>query len=171
MKTIVSTIILLSVASSAAVAQEGVAQSVTPDRLGAWAPGEGNSCETIYGRGRELCLADRYRMHQQEQAQDDRAALERAQAENQRLNNELLRHALARTQAAAAATSAADLGATPGFADWQTENRWFGSDRARTEYARLYAKELRQEQPGLSGRAFLEAVSARVKELFAPPKR
>jgi hypothetical protein len=170
MKTIASIVILLSVSSGAA-AQESVAQSVTPDRLGAWAPGEGSSCETIYGSGRQLCLADRYRMHQEEQAQDDQAALERAQAENQRLHNELLRRELARIQTAAAAPSTADVAATPGFANWQTENRWFGSDRARTEFALLYAKDLRQEQPGLTGRSFLDALSARVKEVFAAPKR
>jgi len=39
-------------------------------------------------------------------------------------------------------------------------------DRARTEYALLYAKDLHLEQPELAGRPFLNAVSARVKEIF-----
>jgi hypothetical protein len=169
MKAIASIVILMSVSGSA-LAQESAAQSVTPDRLGTWAPRDANSCDTIYGDGRQLCLADRYRMHQEQQAQDVQTAVQRAQAENLRLHNELLRHELARVQPAAA-PSAAELTATPGFANWQTENRWFGSDHARTEYALLYAKDLRQEQPDLAGRPFLNALSARVRDVFAPPKR
>ena len=171
MKTIASIVILLSVSGSA-LAQETQAQSVTADRLGSWAPRDANTCYTIYGDGRQLCLADRYRMEQQQQERDDQSALQRAQTENQRLHNELLRREVARVPAtAAAAPSAADLAATPGFASWQTDNRWFGSDRARTEYALLYAKELRQEQPELTGQPFLNALSARVGEVFTPPQR
>jgi len=168
MKAIASIVILVSVSGSA-VAQQSPTQSVTADRLGTWAPRDANSCDTIYGDGRQLCLADRYRMHLDQQALDDQAAVQRAQAENLRLHNELLRHELAQVQAAA--PSAAELAATPGFASWQTENRWFGSDHARTEYALLYAKDLRHEQPDLSGRPFLNALSARVREVFAPQKR
>lgn len=170
MKTIASIVILLSISGSA-LAQESMAQSVTYDRLGTWAPRDANSCYTVYGDGRQLCLADRYRMQREQQTHDDQAALQRAQAENLRLHNELLRLELARVQSAAAAPSAAELAATPGFANWQIENHWFGSDRARTEYALLYAKDLRQEQPELTGRPFLNALSARVKEVFAPLKR
>lgn len=169
MKTIVPIVIVLSIAGTA-LAQESMAQSVTPDRLGAWAPRDVNSCDTIYGDGRQLCLADRYRMSQQQQAHDEQAALQQAQAENLQLHNELMRYELARAQAAAAAPSAIDLAATPGFATWQAENRWYGSDRARTEYAVLYAKELRQQQPQLTGRPFLDALSARVRDIFPAPK-
>jgi hypothetical protein len=170
MKTIVPIVILLSIPGTA-LAQETAAQSVTPDRLGSWAPRDVNSCDTIYGDGRQLCLADRYRMTQQQQAHDEQTALQQAQAENLRLHNELMRYELVRAQAAAAAPSTVDLAATPGFAGWQTENRWYGSDRARTEYAVLYAKDLRQQQPQLTGRPFLDALSARVREVFATPKR
>jgi hypothetical protein len=169
MKTIALTVVLISVSGNA-LAQESAAQSVTADRLGTWAPRDANSCDTIYGDGRQLCLADRYWIYQQQQAQEAQAALQRAQAENLRLHNELLRHELARVQSGAA-PSTAELAATPGFANWQTENRWFGSDRARTEYALLYAKDLRQEQPDLSGRPLLNALSARVREVFSPQKR
>jgi hypothetical protein len=170
MKAVASLVLLLSIPGSA-LAQESVAQSVTPDRLGSWAPSVADSCDTIYGAGRQLCLADRYRMHQEQEAQSEQAALARAQAENLRLHSELLRHELARVQAPATTPSAAELAATPGFGDWQTENRWFGSDRARTEYALLYAKDLRQQQPELNGRPLLNALSVRVREVFAPPKR
>jgi hypothetical protein len=170
MQTIASIVVLMSVSGSA-LAQESPAQSVPADRLGTWVPRDSNNCDTLYGDSRNLCLADRYRMHLEQQAHDEQAAVQRAQAENLQLHNELLRHELAQVQATAAAPSAAQLAATPGFANWQTENRWFGSDHARTEYALLYAKDLRQEQPELAGRPFLNALSARVKEVFAPPKR
>jgi hypothetical protein len=168
-KAITSIILLLS-AWGSALSQESPVQSVPAYRLGTWAPRDANSCDTIYGDGRQLCLADRYRMRQEQQANDEQSALQRAQVENLRLHNELLRHDLASVQTAAA-PSEAELAATPGFAGWQSENRWFGSDHARTEYALLYAKDLRHEQPELTGRPFLNALSARVKEVFAAAKR
>src|ERR1700730_11215021 len=56
-------------------------------------------------------------------------------------------------------------------ASWRAENRWFGADRARTEYALLYAKDLHLEQPDLAGRPFLNAPAARGKEVFTSSKR
>jgi hypothetical protein len=170
MRTLASIVVLMSVSVSA-LAQESPAQSVPADRLGTWAPRDASSCDSIYGDGRQLCLADRYRMRLEQQAHDQQIALQRAQAENLRLHNELLRQELASAQPTAAAPSTTELAGTPGFDTWQTENRWFGSDHARTEYALLYAKDLRQEQPDLAGRPFLNALSARVKDVFAPSKR
>lgn len=170
MKTIASIFVLMSVSGSA-LAQESPAQSVPAERLGTWAPRDANSCDTIYGDGRQLCLADRYRMHLEQQAHDQQIALQRAQVENLRLHKELLRYELASAQPAAAAPSTTELARTPGFDTRQTENRWFGSDHARTEYALLYAKDLRQEQPDLTGRPFLNALSAHVKDVFTPSKR
>lgn len=169
MKLIASIVILIGVSSSAA-AQESPTRSVSTDRLGTWAPREAYGCDTIYGDGRQLCLADRYRMQHEQQTRDVEAALARVQAENLRLHNELLQIELARFQSTAAPT-ASELATTPGFAAWQTENRWFGADHARTEFALLYAKDLRQQQPDLSGRSFLNALSVRVREVFTPPKR
>jgi hypothetical protein len=170
MKLIASIVILIGVSTSAA-AQESPTRTVTTDRLGTWAPREASACDTIYGDGRQLCLADRYRMQRDQQAHEVETALMRVQAENLKLHNDLLRLELARVQTTAAAPSASELATTPGFADWQPENRWFGADHARTEYALLYAKDLRQQQPELSGRPFLNALSVRVREVFAPPKR
>jgi hypothetical protein len=168
MKTIASIAILLSFASTT-LAQE----SVSADRLGSWLPRDPNACDTIYGSGRELCLADRYHIQQFEKAREQQVSLQHEQEENQRLRNELLRRELARTpaQSATIPTSTAEFASIPGFASWHAENRWFGPDRARTEYALLYAKDLRQEQPDLTGRPFLNALSARVKEIFASNKR
>jgi hypothetical protein len=109
-------------------------------------------------------------MTQAQQAHEADTTLARVQAENLRLHNELLQIELARYQSPAA-PSASELATTPGFAGWQTENRWFGADRARTEFALLYAKDLRQQQPELTGRPFLNALSTRVREVFAPPQR
>ena len=167
MKTIASIAILLSFAGTT-LAQE----SVSADRLGSWLPRDANACDTIYGSGRELCLADRYQIQQFEKAQNQQVSLQHEQEENQRLRNELLRRELARTPSQSGATpTSADFASIAGFASWHAENRWFGPDRARTEYALLYAKDLRQEQPDLTGRPFLNALSARVKEIFASNKR
>src|SRR6266446_2562008 len=168
MKTIASIAILLSFTTTT-LAQE----SVSADRLGSWIHRDANACDTIYGSGRELCLDDRYQIQQFEKAQDQRLLLQHEQEENQRLRNELLRRELARppSQSATIPTSAADFASIAGFASWHAENRWFGPDRARTEYALLYARDLRQEQPHLTGRPFLNALSARVKEIFPSNKR
>jgi hypothetical protein len=168
MKTIALMTILLSLAGTA-LAQE----SVSPYRLGSWVPRDTNSCDTIYGDGRQLCLADRYHIQQEDKTREQLGSLQRAQEENQRLRNELLRRELAQTPSplAASPTSAADFASIPGFASWRADNRWFGVDRARTEYALLYAKDLHLEQPDLAGRPFLNALSARVKEIFTSSKR
>src|SRR3981081_3104481 len=98
-------------------------------RLGSWAPRDTNSCDTIYGDARQLCLADRYHIQQDAQAREQQGSLQRAQEENQRLRNELLRRELAQTlsPSAASPTSAGDFASIPGFASWRAENRWFGA--------------------------------------------
>jgi len=168
MKTIAAMAILLSLAGTARAQQ-----SVSAERLGSWAPRDTNSCDTIYGDARQLCLADRYHIQQDAQAREQQGSLQRAQEDNQRLQNELLRRELAQNPSPSAASPASptDLASIAGFAGWRAENRWFGVDRARTEYALLYAKDLHLEQPELAGRPFLNAVSARVKEIFAASKR
>jgi TolA-binding protein len=103
---------------------------------------------------------------QQRQIQD--------QLENMRLQNEVLRKQLERekpanqpTQAQAPAT---DFSKTPEANSWRTDNPWYGSDYAKTEFAMRYAKQLRQERPDLIGRAFYDAVSAKVNETFGAKK-
>ena len=168
MNTIASMAILFSFAGTA-LAQE----SVSAYRLGSWVPRDTNSCDTIYGDARQLCLADRYHIQQDAKAREQQGSLQRAQEENQRLHNELLRRELAqpRSPSSASPTSTDEFPSIPGFASWHTENRWFGADRARTEYVLLYAKDLHLEQPDLAGRPFLNALSARVKEIFASSRR
>lgn len=112
MKTIASMAILFSFAGTA-LAQE----SVSPYRLGSWVPRDTNSCDTIYGDGRQLCLADRYHIQQDDKAREQQGSLQRAQEENQRLRNELLRRELAQTPSPSAAspTSTADFASIPAF--------------------------------------------------------
>jgi len=51
--------------------------------------------DTIYGDGRQLCLADRYHIQQDAKVREQQGSLQRAQEENQRLRSELLRRELA----------------------------------------------------------------------------
>jgi TolA-binding protein len=53
---------------------------------------------------------------------------------------------------------------------WKAENPWYGSDYARTQLAMRYAKQLQHEQPDLTGRPFLDALSAKVKDTFGDSK-
>jgi hypothetical protein len=163
MKTIAAVAILSGFAGVVA-GQE----TVRPDQLGSWLPQDMDACATLYGSGRDLCLANRYHMQQEGKVREQLVALQRAEEENQRLHTQLLQRELTRPSAPA---SVMDFAALPDFPSWQADNRWFGADRARTEYALLYARDLRQEQPALTGRAFLNVLSARVKEVFAPAKR
>jgi hypothetical protein len=52
------------------------------------------------------------------------------------------------------------------FAQWVSENPWFGPDKMKTRFAMQYAKQLRREQPDLLGRMFFDNVAAKVGEKF-----
>jgi membrane protein involved in colicin uptake len=52
------------------------------------------------------------------------------------------------------------------FQNWKSDNPWFNSDRAKTEFAKLYANQLIQERPDLSGLPYLNAITNRVNEIF-----
>src|SRR5487761_2348567 len=52
--------------------------------------------------------------------------------------------------------------------NWRADNPWFDVDKPRIAFAVLYAKQLRQEQPNLLGRPFLDAISSRILEVFGP---
>ena len=101
---------------------------------------------------------------QQRQIQD--------QLENMRLQNEILRKQLENEKSAnqPAQPPATDYSKTPELKSWKSDNPWFGSDYAKTEFAMRYAKQLRQERPDLSGRAFFDAISAKVNETFGAKK-
>ncbi len=95
------------------------------------------------------------------------------QLENQRLQNELLQKKLEQEQSTAQTrqtTPQVDYSKSPEFQTWRAANPWYGSDRAKSEYALLYAKQLQRDQPNLSGRPFLDAVAAKVAEVFGAQK-
>ena len=54
----------------------------------------------------------------------------------------------------------------PVFADWNTENSWFGKDTELTEEANLIGESLKRRQPNLIGRDFLDEVTKRVKKMY-----
>jgi TolA-binding protein len=101
---------------------------------------------------------------QQRQIQD--------QLEEMRRQNEVLRLQMEREKSAnqAAQRPASDYSKSPELKAWKSDNPWFGSDYAKTEFAMRYAKQLSQERPDLSGRAYLDAISAKVNETFGAKK-
>jgi hypothetical protein len=52
------------------------------------------------------------------------------------------------------------------FQQWVSENPWFDTDEAKTDYAMGVSDRLKASNPGLSGRAFLDEVAKRVRNTF-----
>lgn len=95
------------------------------------------------------------------------------QIENMRLQNETLRKQLEEQEKSAnqaAQRPTTDYSKTAELKSWKSDNPWYGSDYAKTEFAMRYAKQLSQERPDLSGRAYLDAISAKVNETFRARK-
>jgi TolA-binding protein len=135
-------------------------------------------------------LQQQIRQQQERQKQlDEQQRQIQQQLENMRLQNEALRKQLAQEKSAnqPAQPAAMDHSATPEhhstapeyqsatpekhsttpeITSWKSDNPWFGSDYAKTEFAMRYAKQLQQERPDLVGRPFLDALSAKVNETF-----
>jgi septal ring factor EnvC (AmiA/AmiB activator) len=96
-----------------------------------------------------------------------------AQLENMRLQNEMLRNQLdeeksANQSAQPPATDNAKSAAlkTLEVRSWKSDNPWYGTDYAKTQFAMRYARQLQQERPELVGRPFLDAISAKVRDTF-----
>jgi hypothetical protein len=101
----------------------------------------------------------------------------RQQLEDMRLQNEMLRKQLdqekSTNQPAPPLTTNISKSLefkTPELKSWKSENPWYGSDYAKTQFAMRYAKQLQQERPDLVGRPFLDAVAAKVREKFDASK-
>ena len=94
------------------------------------------------------------------------------QLENMRLQNESLQKQLEHDRAAIqpVRASATDYSKTPEVKSWKSDNPWFGTDYAKTQFAMRYAKQLQQERPDLVGRPFLDAVSEKVRDTFGARK-
>jgi len=139
-------------------------QTIRPDGMGGWVVDDTGGCGGLFGVARGVCIADQQRAQPQQGRQQQ--IIQQQQIENQRLQNELLRRQLEQQSSA----GQVDYSSTPEFRSWQAANPWFGSDRPKTEFALLYAKQLRQEHPELIGRAFFDVVSAKVAEVFNAKK-
>ena len=114
-------------------------------------------------------------LQQQQERQNQLAEQQRQmqqQLENMRLQNELLQkqleHEKAENQPVRA--SATDYSKSLEIKSLKSDNPWFGVDYAKTALAMRYAKQLQRQRPDLTGRPFLDAVSARVSETFSASK-
>jgi TolA-binding protein len=118
-------------------------------------------------------LQQQLQQQQERQKQlDDQQRKIQDQLENMRLQNEILRTQLEHEKSANQPVQppAMDYPNTTEVKSWKSDNPWYGSDYAKTEFAMRYAKQLRQERPDLIGRAFFDAVSAKVNETFGAKK-
>lgn len=146
-------------------------QRVRPDGMGGWIVEGAGICSGLPDFAQGVCVAEQQNM-QQQQLQQQRL-LQQQQIENQRLQNEILRRKLEQEQSATQSRQQAPQGdnsTNPEFMNWQSRNPWYGRDRARTEFALLYAKQLRQERPDLIGLPFFDAVATKVEEVFGTGK-
>ena len=114
-------------------------------------------------------------LQQQQERQNQLAEQQRQmqqQLENMRLQNELLQKQLEHDKSANQPVqgSATDYSKTPEIKSWKSDNPWFGTDYAKTDFAMRYAKQLQRERPDLVGRPFLDAVSAKVSDTFGASK-
>jgi TolA-binding protein len=87
------------------------------------------------------------------------------QLENMRLQNEALRNQLDQEKSANQPAQPAALKA-PELKSWKSDNPWYGTDYAKTQFAMRYAKQLQQDRPDLVGRPLLDAISAKVQDTF-----
>jgi hypothetical protein len=114
-------------------------------------------------------------LQQQQERQNQLAEQQRQmhqQLENMRLQNELLQKQLEHDRAVSQPlqASATDYSKTTEVKSWKTDNPWFGTDYAKTDFAMRYAKQLQRQQPDLVGRPFLDAVSEKVRDRFGADK-
>jgi len=118
-------------------------------------------------------LQQQVQQQQERQRQlDEQQRQIQQQLDNMRLQNETLRAQVAHPSASQPARPpATDYSKTPEVKSWRSDNPWFGSDYAKTEFAVRYAKQLQQERPDLVGRPFLDALSAKVNENFSAKNR
>jgi hypothetical protein len=148
---------------------------------------QADPCAGLVGSALGHCRGDQQKLQQQQleqqqkelqqqQARQNQLAEQQRQMqqqlENMRLQNELLQKQLEHDKSLTQTvrTSATDYSKTAEVKSWRSDNPWYGTDYAKTEFAMHYAKQLQQEQPDLVGRPFLDAVSAKVRETFGARK-
>lgn len=122
-------------------------------------------CDGLFGATQAMCYG-RQEARENQRAEQQQLLL-RQQIENQRLQNEVLKRKLEQDAKAKQSNPKNDGGKTSVFQAWQIANPWYETDRTKTEYATQYAKQILQESPGISEIDFLNAVSAKVAQVFA----
>jgi TolA-binding protein len=144
-------------------------------------------CTGMAGVALAQCRGDQQKLQQQQLAQQQeqlRLQQERQnqlaeqqrqmqqQLENMRLQNELLQKQLEHDKSAIQTVQASmtDYSKAPDVKSWKSDNPWFGTDYAKTQFAMRYAKQLQQERPDLVGRPFLDALSEKVRDTFGAGK-
>jgi TolA-binding protein len=124
----------------------------------------------------QLQLEKQQEQLQQQQERQNQLAEQQRQMqqmlENMRTQNELLQKQMEHDRSAyqPVKASAVDYSKSPEIKSWKSDNPWYGTDYAKTEFAMRYAKQLQHEQPDLVGRPFLDAVSEKVKDTFGAGK-
>jgi len=159
---------------------------------GAFGAEKTDSCTGLQGSALDQCLSTQQTLRQQQQLEqqlqqqqerqnelDKQQREVQQQLESMRLQNESLRQQLARetakmerettrrdTTGQGARPIATDYSKSADVKSWKADNPWFGSDYAKTQFAMRHVKQLQQEQPDLSGRELLDALSSKVNETF-----
>jgi TolA-binding protein len=148
---------------------------------------QADPCAGLAGSALGQCRGDQQKLQQRQLEQQQRQLQEQQERQNQlaeqqrqmqlqmesmRLQNELLQKQLEQDKSANQTfrASATDYSKTPEVKNWKSENPWYGTDYAKTDFAMRYAKRLQQERPDLAGRPFLDAVSAKVNDTFGAGK-
>jgi Cu/Ag efflux protein CusF len=103
-------------------------------------------------------------LHQVRQTQQDlqQRTIHDQQMRNLGFPNETLRKQIER-DTSMDHLSEADL-AKGVFESWQSQNPWFGSNKAKTQFAMQNAEQLRRDQPDLIGREFFNVAPALLQE-------
>jgi hypothetical protein len=144
---------------------------------------QADPCAGLVGSALSQCRGDQQKLQQkqleqqqqqlqqQQERQSQLAEQQRQmqqQLENMRLQNELLLKQMEREKSEnrSVQASAADSSKAPELRSWKSDNPWFGTDYAKTQFAMRYSKQLQQERPDLVGRPFLDAVSEKVRDTF-----
>lgn len=156
---------IILLVSTTAIAQ----QRVKPDGNGGWIISSESLCSEDLGpAGRASCLGELQRDVARKAELDVR--LREQEIENQRLQNEILMNKLEQQQRAAAQSDNQITLNTvmqhPDFMAWRIANPWFAKDRAKTEFAMLYGKQLLQERRFQIGRPCFDAVALKVEQVF-----
>ncbi len=167
-KQVSLTILLCGCAATIAAQQPDPCLGQTGDML--------VQCRANQQKLQQQQLEDLQRQIQQQQERqrqlDDQQRQIRDQLENMRLQNEALRQQMEREKSSPqpARPPTTDYSQTAEAKSWRSDNPWYGSNYAKTEFAVRYAKQLEHDRPDLVGRPLLDAISAKVNETFGTGK-